>query len=89
MTIASTALPLSGELLIESREHFVFDEADVPRRVPNPYYRPLAPGALITQDVAAPGIGRATYRITRVDAAGAWGICVASTVRDLTIDEVR
>ena len=38
---------------------------------------------------AAPGTGSWVYRITRLDAAGIWGVLVCDSVRILTPGEVR
>lgn len=49
----------------------------------------LAVGQRVRHQVAAPGCGHVTRRVTRIDADGAWAVVVESTVRIMTIDEVR
>ncbi len=56
---------------------------------PNPHFRDFAVGEIVRYGVAAPGIGSIAYRITRIDAEGAWGQVVENTVRELTAAEVR
>jgi hypothetical protein len=76
------------ESLVDSRRHFVH-EGDGGRFVDNPHYASHVVGERVTHDVAAPGRGHVTYRITRVDESGAWGVVETSTVRDLTRGEVE
>lgn len=79
------------ESLVESRTHFDFNDPTHPAgvQVPNPLYRHLLPGDVVQYEVAAPGRGRITYRITRTDEQGAWGVMTANTVREMTAEEVR
>ena len=78
------------ERLVDSRRHFVHDPlGDSGRMVDNPHFRNLQVGAEISMSVAAPGYGSITYRITRVDTDGAWGIVVKNTVRIMTAAEAR
>lgn len=39
-------------------------------------------------DVAAPGTGRISYVITKVDESGVWGRMIENTVRELTAADV-
>jgi hypothetical protein len=38
--------------------------------------------------VAAPGIGRIKYRVTRIDSEGVWGVMIEDTTRILDPSEV-
>lgn len=44
-------------------------------------------GDILTHYVSAPGIGYVQYRITRITPQGVFGVKIASTVRELTIEE--
>lgn len=41
-----------------------------------------------TFDIAAPGTGRISYVITKVDESGVWGRLIETTARELTAAEV-
>lgn len=45
-------------------------------------------GDVITHEVAAPGIGRVQYRVTRIDSSGVWAAEVSNTSRELTAADV-
>jgi len=47
-----------------------------------------AVGEEVTHSASAPGTGKVTYRITRIDEEGAWGFVIANSVRELTVAEV-
>jgi hypothetical protein len=46
------------------------------------------PGKEISCSVSAPGIGKVTYKITRIDHSGMWGYVVKNDIRDLEPWEV-
>ena len=45
-------------------------------------------GTLLFHDVAAPGTGTITKKITKIDKTGVYGITIKSTVRELTLADV-
>jgi len=77
------------ERLVDAREHFVLDGNGGGERVTNPDYQHRQVGDLVVHSVAAPGTGLVTYRITRLDNEGAWGVVVNNSVRDLTRADVQ
>jgi hypothetical protein len=46
-------------------------------------------GDVVSFSVAAPGVGRVTYRVTTMDDKGIYGVVVNSTVRELRPSEVQ
>lgn len=57
------------------------DDTD-PVKVDNkPQYDKYKAGDNITFDAGAPGIGKVTYKITRIDNKGVWGIEISNTIR--------
>lgn len=52
------------------------------------YYGHYSPGDLYAVDVAAPGIGRIVYEITRNDESGMWGRVVEANVAELDQEDV-
>lgn len=46
-------------------------------------------GDLVSFEVAAPGCGRVTYKITRMENGEAFGTCVENNSRELTLEDVR
>jgi len=79
------------EVLVDAREHYTFNDPDFPQGhlVVNEHYRNLLAGDTCRHDVAAPGYGHITYRITRTDEQGAWGIVIENTVRIASAGEER
>lgn len=77
--------------LVESRTHYCHDESHPAGGyyMDNPEFARVKVGDEVCHDVAAPGYGRRVYRITAIDAKGAWGILVKDTVGELTEGMVR
>lgn len=73
---------MAKEQLISSRKSWAQDPKDWKHR---PELK--KPGDTITVFAGAPGIGKWTYRITRTDEAGHWGIEIENTVRTLEPEE--
>jgi len=79
------------EVLVDSRQHYTFNDPDFPEGhlVRNAHYQHLLPGDICKHSVAAPGYGHVTYRITRTDEQGAWGVVIENTVRIARAEDER
>jgi hypothetical protein len=45
-------------------------------------------GGTFHVEAGGPGCGSITYRITRIDAEGLWGVVARNTMRELTLEDV-
>ena len=50
---------------------------------------PLTVGETIVESVAAPGIGKVSWKVTRVDRRGVWGVVTKNTVREMTAADAK
>ena len=49
----------------------------------------VKPGDTMREAVAAPGIGTVTWRVTRVDKRGMWGVITENAAREMTPAEAK
>lgn len=77
-------------VLVEPAQHAVIDAVtETWSYVPNVSIEALRVGQEVTHFVAAPGYGRHTYRIVRIDEQGAWGVSLKNGVREFSAGSAR
>jgi uncharacterized protein YciU (UPF0263 family) len=64
------------ERLITSKWSYNGDD----QKIPNVIWQMYEPGELCTYEASAPGYGHTTFKVTRKDDTGLYGICIEDTV---------